>query len=449
MPERRSGRCQQLLLAMGLMMMLGGSPKPAPVLASSPGGEEIVPVVEVSGAIEVTPENWHLVLPLPELAEGALPEGTVISLAPGHYHLTPRAHIDATCGNCEDPHSPVSATVGLVVSGHRIHIQGAGQQPEDVVIHTHAGYGLLFRDGENCVLRNMTVTDGIRDPDPNATDAAIVVQRSQVTIEGCLIRDNLGDASVVAKTVVGVMGIAGREGAVVRIRDCRILRNSWDGIALFRGATAEISDNIIDGVDKATGDQIGGGRGVGIGVTWNARADIRRNLVTRYWKGIGIFVDGRADIERNVVEDIITWGIAYWDAGRGRPVARIVENVVYQTGACGIAITRAAAGDPEPGECRGNLVVRSGQNPKYDAPDHYCYQCPLAIHAQPPEFTVADNLSWDNRRAGDCPDGGDLTANTFRQQAMQLLKLLQTYPALKAGNCFQALEVPGASALYR
>ena len=57
---------------------------------------------------------------------------------------------------------------------------------------------------------------------------------------------------------------------------------------------------------------------MGIGLTWDARAEVRRNRVSRYWKGIGIFVDARADVSHNVVEDILTWGIAYWDAGKGK-----------------------------------------------------------------------------------------------------------------------------------
>ena len=41
-------------------------------------------------------------------------------------------------------------------------------------------------------------------------------------------------------------------------------------------ASARIEDNVIDGVDKAGGRVAGGGRGVGIGLTWNATASIRR-----------------------------------------------------------------------------------------------------------------------------------------------------------------------------
>ncbi len=399
--------------------------------------------------LAVTPESWLPAIAAARRADGTLTPAITFHLEPGHYRLEPQAYTDTTCGNCEDPFTPAAATVGLVLSGQRIVIEGMARNPEAVVIHTGAGYGLLFRDCQDCRITGVTVTGGVRDPDPNATDAAIVVQRSRLEIEECLIRDNLGDSTVVAGTVVGVMGIAGREGSEIAIHDNRIVRNSWDGIALFRGARAEIVDNIVDGVDKATGPNLGGGRGVGIGVTWDAHATIHLNLVTRYWKGIGVFVDAQADLRRNVIEDVLTWGIAYWDAGRGRPVVEMVENVVYITGACGIAITRESAGPPPPGSCRGNVLVRTGRNPKYDDPEYYCRQIPLAIHALPAGFLVADNLFYDNRTSTGGPAEDDLTLDQFRLVAMPLLKLLQGQPALRSSRCFRELGVPGANPLYR
>ena len=399
--------------------------------------------------VEVTPESWLSEIAAARRADGTLAPAVTFHLKPGHYRLEPQAYVDTTCGNCEDPFTPVAATVGLIVSGQRIVITGMEEGPEAVVIQTGAGYGLLFRDCQDCRITAVTVTGGVRDPDPNATDAAIVVQRSRLEIEDCLIRDNLGDSTVVANTVVGVMGIAGREGSEISIRNNRIVRNSWDGIALYRGAQAEIVDNVVDGVDKATGPHLGGGRGVGIGVTWDAHATITLNLVTRYWKGIGVFVDAQADLHRNVIEDILTWGIAYWDAGRGRPVVDMVENVVYATGACGIAITREAAGPPLPGSCRGNVLVKTGQNAKYDDPEYYCRQSPLAIHALPVGFLVADNLYYDNRTSSGGPAEGDLTLLQFRQAAMPLLKLLQCQPAFRSSRCFRELGVPGSDSLYR
>ena len=55
----------------------------------------------------------------------------------------------------------------------------------------------------------------------------------------------------------------------------------------------------------ACGKALGGGRGVGIGVTWNAKAGIRGNLVRRYWKGIGLFVDAEGTVVENIIEDIL------------------------------------------------------------------------------------------------------------------------------------------------
>jgi hypothetical protein len=392
--------------------------------------------------------------------QGRLPEDTILQLLPGHYELRAVAFTDSTCGNCEDPETHVSATLGLRLSGRRIALEGRGAA-DSVMVHTRAGYGILFENCEECRIANLTLTDGLRDSDGNATDAAIVVRNSSVDIEACRIVDNIGDSTAVSEVVVGIIGVAGREGSRMRIVGNHILRNSWDGIALYRGAQATIEDNVIDGVDKARGGRIGGGRGVGIGVTWDARATIRRNRVTRYWKGIGVFVDAQADVSENVVEEVLTWGIAYWDAGKGRPVARIESNVVYDTGACGISITRATSGSPAPGYCLANVVLRTGQNPKYDDPDYYCTQCPIAVEAQPNGFTVADNLLFDNRRApttrvGDAIAGAgstrvvdlvnrDLKDGDFLREVAPLYRRLSAIPSLHDARCLRAIGTMLAS----
>lgn len=362
-------------------------------------------------------------------------------LMPGDYNLSPRAFVDSTCGNCEDPAVPVDATVGLVISGVGIVIEGSPENPGGVVIHTNAGYGILFEDCRDCVLRGVTITGGLRDQDGKATDAAIVVRNSTVKIEGCVIRDNIGDPAVVDSTVVGIIGIAGREGAVIDIAGNQIIRNSWDGIALYRGARASIVGNVIDGVDKAKGVDIGGGRGVGIGVTWDARAHIEHNLVRRYWKGIGVFVDAQCDVFENVIEEVLTWGIAYWDAGKGSPVARIERNLIYNTGACGISIARRAKGDPEPGCCVDNIVVRSGVNPKYDEPVTYCTQCPISVEAVPDGFTIDRNLFFYNRRVQCGTSLDDLTREEFVREAVPMLNMLSEYPALGAARALAELDL--------
>ncbi len=332
-----------------------------------------------------------------------------VRLTAGEYDLTPVPYTDPMCGNCPDPDTRVETSTGL-------HIRGAdmvvieGPRTGEAKIITNAGYGILIEDCTLAVLTRITVTGGQRSSDSNATDGAIVVRNSEVHIASSEIRDNLGHPQVVRETVAGIAGIVGREGSDMRIGSNRIIRNSWDGIALYRDAKAEIADNLIDGVDSATGETIGGGRGVGIGITWNAQATVRNNLVTRYWKGIGIFVDAQAIVEGNVIEDILTWGIALWGAGDGEPRGDIRSNVIYKTGACGVSIA-ATTEREDAGELRSNLIMQAAQNSAYDSPEYFCAQCALAISSQPEHFVIRDNVFHDNRRASDdLPDHDDEAA---------------------------------------
>ncbi len=352
----------------------------------------------------------------------------VVTLMPGTYHLTPSYILDSSCGNCEDASTKVEATVGLHLRGRQIHLIGPADK--SAIIHTHAGYGLYFEDCDDGLVENLTITGGQRDTNGMATDAAVVAKNSVVAIRNNLITNNIGDSATVAKKVVGVMGICGREGAVLTISNNEIIRNSWDGIALYRSALATIENNVVDGVDKARGAQVGGGRGVGIGVTWNAMATIRQNLVTRYWKGIGLFVDANGVVEQNIVEDILTWGIAYWDADKGMPVGFINKNVIYKTGACGASITRTREGE-NPGLFTDNIIVGTGQNEKYDSPDYYCYQCALALHAVPKGFLIEGNIFYNNRRAtADLPDY-DISRDKFEAAVNDRCKELASRPVFR------------------
>lgn len=397
--------------------------------------------------VELTPATFQTVLASYRDEAGAFREGTLFRLAPGNYRLTATPYTDPSCGNCQDPRTPAAATLGLRIAGRGIVFEA--ERPSDTVIHTNAGYGLLFEDCADCVLSGVTVTGGARDADPNATDAAIVARRSSLRIEDCVIAENLGDSTLIATNIVGIIGIAGREGARLTIRGNRIQRNSWDGIALYRDAEALIEDNLIDGVDKAGGRLRGGGRGVGIGLTWNASAEIRRNRVTRYWKGIGVFVEAQALIEENVVEELLTWGIALWDAGAGRPAARIRRNVVFDTGACGISLSRARSGEPAAGFCAENIVAKTGQDARYDSPEHYCAQCPIAADSLTADFAVGENWIWGNRRALPADSNydraaADLADAAFTAQTASLLGALARQPALARARCFA--ELPQAAA---
>ena len=340
-----------------------------------------------------------------------------IYLQPGDYYLSPTSITDSTCGNCEEPNQFVPATAGLEISGSYVRI--TGPENRSAVIHTNAGYGIYFNHCKRGIIENLSVTGGIRDPDGNATDAAIVVKNSAVTIRNNYIYGNIGDSAIVVKNIIGVMGICGRENSDLTITDNEIIGNSWDGIALYRDATATIIGNLIDGVDKASSKVAGGGRGVAVGITWNARATIDGNLVKRYWKGIGIFVNANVTARNNIIEDILTWGIAYWDAERGKPVGIIENNIIYSTGACGVSITRSQPG-PNPGHLIGNVIVRTAQNPKYDAPDYYCNQCALSISSKPDNFRIDDNQFFNNRRATETLPDYDLSESEFKKYAEDL-----------------------------
>jgi len=352
-------------------------------------------------------------------------ENVWVILEPGDYHLTPEYFIDTTCGNCQDPNEAVPATKGITISGKNISIIG----PDDrsAIIHTHAGYGIYIKDLENGVLENLTITGTIRDTAQMATNAAIVVSNSDVVIRNNTIRDNIGDSLLISKHISGVMGICGREHSHITINGNDILRNSWDGIALYRDAHAEITGNRIDGIDKSTGRVPEGGRGVAIGVTWNASAEIKYNYIARYWKGIGIFVDADCEVENNIIEDMVTWGIAFWDAGKGDPRAYIINNVICDVGACGISITKSNE-ETESGNMVGNIIVKSGQNERYDSPDYYCYQTSMAMHEVPQNFEIKDNLFYDNRRAtNDLPDY-DIPKEQFLKKIMKKKSILYSNP---------------------
>lgn len=391
-----------------------------------------------------------------------------VVLEPGHHVLRPVGYTDPTCGNCEDPDARVEATRGLRVSGSGIEI--VGSSPDSVILHSRAGYGVLFEGCRDCALRGITITDGARDPDGRATDAGVVVRDSRVIVERCRIHGNVGDSAVVAETVVGIAGVAGREGAELTLSECEITGNSWDGVALYRGAVATIVDNVIDGVDAASGGEVGGGRGVGIGLTWNASARVEGNLVKRYWKGIGVLLDACALVRENVVEDVLTWGLAYWDAGRGRPVARFVRNAVFHTGACGTLLARSTApdsaeigspGSPSgrtgqvgpgedlgdgPGAFAANALVRTGQNEAYDDGTPYCTQRPLAREAVPDGFVVEANLFHDNRQPGPAPRVRDLSRDELAARAGPLLQRLGRRPALETSRFLETFADSGPGA---
>ena len=402
-----------------------------PACSSGPRLIEVDPSMAPPGPEGSVPDSPT---ELQRLLDGLRGPATV-RFAPGDYHLAPIDFVDDSCANCTEPlDRPIEATRALLLSGREIVLEGP-PTGEPAVLHANAGYGVLLDGCDRCELSRLTITDGQRDWETQASNAAVVVKRSSARIVGCELRDNLGDEERVAKTVVGIIGVAGREESDTVIQDCRILRNSWDGIALYRGANATILGNEIDGVD-AVRDRpranASGGRGVGIGMTWDSTAFVEGNLVRRYWKGIGAFVDARAEVRRNVVEQVLTWGLSAWDAGKGRPVVTFESNVVFQAGACGASLQRSAPLEAgEDWRVENNAFLLTGTDPAYDDPGKYCSQEALAVAAVPEGFQLGANHFYANREAGGAEGRRDQGLGDFRVGLGRLVPELAGEPVLE------------------
>ncbi len=294
-------------------------------------------------------------------------DGDVLKLAPGEYLSTPAPFIEELCGNCAEHKTDVQATRGFIIEGKTLHIQGAGA--DTTTLCTDAGYGVLFLNSRGSTLEDVMITGGVRDFDGNATDAGIVVKFSSVTIRHCHIRDNTDYNDSV---IVGIGGVMGRENSELLIQECRITNNSWDGVALYRGATAVIEDCVIDS-----------GRGVGIGVTWDASATCLRNRVSNYWKGIGSFGTSTVVARNNAVFDNLGWGIIA--TGESHLIAE--NNVVTRNGNCGMAIWSA--------KCRGrivnNIITKNGHRKEWVCPCVGLWSVGKTTH-----WTIDYNDVWAN-----------------------------------------------------
>ncbi|MBU1951003.1 MAG: right-handed parallel beta-helix repeat-containing protein [Candidatus Eisenbacteria bacterium] len=245
-------------------------------------------------------------------------DGDTLRIWPGRYLTRVTKFTEALCGNCQEHRTPVETSRGFTIRGKSLVLQGMDR--DSTILVTRAGYGVLIIDSPSCRIESMTITGGKRNPDGKATDAGIVVRRSHVAIIDVAIRDN---TSRIDSVVVGIGGIMGREGAEILVEHCLIENNGWDGIALYRGATALIRDNIIHA-----------GRGAGIGITWDSAALILRNDISGFWKGIGSFGDSRVVVRNNAVHDNLGWGLV----ATGGSWMDASHNVIIRNGNCGFAL---------------------------------------------------------------------------------------------------------------
>lgn len=293
-----------------------------------------------------------------------------ILLKKGEYTLTPRQVTDTSLGNAARPDSSIIVSAGLHIKNKSVIIQG--ENVNDTIINTLSGYGIFIENCPNVIIKNLSVRNGVRDADPNATSSAIVVKHSSAEVYNCLITANQGDYS---KTVAGIAGIVGREGSILKIHNNIISNNSWDGIALYRGASALIYDN-----------KIHSGRGAGIGITWDANALVYRNVIYDYWKGIGSFGTSRVSAFNNLVRDLRGWGIIA--SGNSQMVCRY--NEVVRIGNVGIA----AWNDSSRIHISDNVIRQSGREAQWVAP-----LVGVWINALPGFYTIERNLFFQNPEA--------------------------------------------------
>lgn len=293
--------------------------------------------------------------------------GDTIVLADKTFEARPSAFIDPLCGNCEKHQTSIEATVGFVVKDKALVFVGRSRSDSRLV--TNAGYGLYFENSPGSVVRNLTITGGRRDPNGMATDAAVVVRNSRVEIVACDIIDN---ERLIDTLAIGIGGVIGREGAEIVVRDCLIENNGWDGVALYRGATATVVDCTIKK-----------GRGAGIGVTWDAQCTAYRNEISDYWKGIGAFGASWVIARNNLVRDNLGWGVT----ADGQSYMDITNNVIYHNGNCGIVPWSTGSR----GRIVNNIVARNGWKEQWVCP---CVG--ILNYGDWAKWEFAHNIVWDN-----------------------------------------------------
>lgn len=324
--------------------------------------------------------------------------GDTLILAPGTYQADPVEFIDTLCGNCEEHRTAHTASYGFLVRGKSLWIVGSGT--EETILVTKAGYGVFFDDCPEAGIVNLAITGGVRDLDGMATDAAIVARNSRLTVKNCWLRDNTEYPDSI---IVGIGGVMGREGAELTIVGNRITNNTWDGVALYRGASAMIADN-----------EIFKGRGAGIGITWDATATVVRNQVSHFWKGIGSFGATRVICRNNLVFDCLGWGII----ATGTSYMDCTNNLIFRNGNCGFGLW----GKETRGRLTNNVIAYNGWRDEW-----VCPQVGVWNYGHPLQFPMSYNLLWENAE-GDWRDMPDYTDEFGNVHLDPLWDTLTFYP---------------------
>jgi hypothetical protein len=285
------------------------------------------------------------------------------------------------------------ATRGFRIAGKSLILQGESRT--GTILETRAGYGVLFESAGSSRIENLTITGGLRDGDGRATNGAVVVRSTTITINNADLVNNSNTFSGTPDPVVGISGIVGREGAVITATNLLIQNNSWDGIALYRGDPAIANSGARATISNVTIDQ---GRGVGIGSTWDAQADITNVRVSNYWKGVGSFGTARVTLRNSIVRDQLGWGVTGADSSN----MTAINNVITRQGRSGLSQFHATATVT----FTNNIVYDNGWNPDFNVgPQAGVWLNDLS------RATVTYNDVYGNQLQNACTGGGCTAIN--------------------------------------
>jgi hypothetical protein len=320
-------------------------------------------------------------------AIAAATDGDTLLLSAGVHRALPQNGIDPLCGNCapEEARVDIPITVGFLVEGKSLVLRG--EDRDTTVLITSAGYGLYFNDAGSARVENLQITGGVRDDDERATSGVIVARNTALSVIDVDIVDNDHESP---SAVAGIIGITGRDGADLVVAGCRILRNSWDGIALYRG-----DDDVPGSAPHAlvVDNEIAFGRGVGVGVTWDSTAEIVNNDIHHYWKGIGAFGISQVDAHNNVVHDQLGWGVI----AVGPATLHATNNVIANNGTTGLAAWDFGA----QGRFANNLVVQNG----WSVDEWVGKRTGVWLNASRSSVGFDHNLVWNNASEDVCAGG--------------------------------------------
>ena len=325
-----------------------------------------------------------------------------IVLAPGEYRL-----IDDSDDNEDEEDSADQAEAIMTISGENVNL--SAEEAGTVTIVLESERMLRFSSCRDCSLRNLNF---VINPVGNSADTTtfIVVQESEVALLSSEIvlaevPDSLDESNsaIVHAISVGESGRATISGNQFRAFNGNV-------ISLYNNARVKIRDNLIRGAGPEA--QRARGQGMAILMSDNSTGQVKNNLITHCYKGIGIRDNADGIVKDNVIEDMSTWGIAFWQTGEQAPVALIQHNVIFRTGACGamIGVTDFEDGI---GLFNDNLVVMTGQDERLDAADLFCYQTAIALHAVPDGFEMSGNTRYANRRGADAGPDHDVEGEVF------------------------------------